>query len=199
MPPAEHREAHLADLLHVAHQAVGDAARCAARHAGGGQQLAPRRDAVGRPVAGQHHHVVRLQVVDQCDLHLVGVFAFAVFVHRHVQAGARAADQLQRVVERAHEGLHRLLHQAEAVEHVGQHRGVQRPQVVGVMSVMTWRARGVGESTVARGARPRQKWSCTFRAPLQGPRMAPVIDVHTHMLTHDYVACSSSTAARPTR
>ena len=129
MPPQNTGKAHLADLLHVAHQAVGDATGRATRHAGRGEQLAPGRDALGGAVARQHDYVARRKVIDERDLHLVGVLTLGRrCVHRHVQAGACAADELQRVVQRAHEWLHRLLHQPEAVERVGKHRGIQRLQ-----------------------------------------------------------------------
>src|SRR6202042_3803164 len=43
----EHRKLHLTDMAHVPHQSVGHAPRSAARLCRRGQQLAPRRDAIG--------------------------------------------------------------------------------------------------------------------------------------------------------
>ena len=131
----EHRETHLADLAHIAHQSIGDTTGSTPGHGRGGQQLAPGRNAVGRPVAGQHDHVAGLQIVDQRDLHLVRVFALTQGVGRHVQAGARPPDQDPALVQWPHKGLHRASLQPQAVHHVRQDGRTQGLQLVGVDGV----------------------------------------------------------------
>ena len=127
----EHRKVHLADAAHVADQSVGDAADAAALLGGGGEQLAPGRDALGGAAAAEHGHVARLEVVDQLDLDLVGILAVGHGIAVHVEPGAGAAEQVLRIVERAHERTQRLIAIAEAVEHVAQHGGVELVLVAG--------------------------------------------------------------------
>ena len=121
----EHRKAHRPDLADVAHQAVGDAARRPPRPRGGRQEFAPGCDPLGRAVAAEDRDIVGLEVVDQRDLYIVGVLALGHRIGVHVEAGAGPAEHHQCVVERADEGSHRLAGAAEAVEHVGQDRGIE--------------------------------------------------------------------------
>src|SRR5581483_12218703 len=68
----EDREPHRADELHVADEAVGDAARRLTGARGGREQFAPRRHHVaGR--TGEHRDVAGLEAVDEGDFQLVRI------------------------------------------------------------------------------------------------------------------------------
>ena len=68
------REAQRPDSADIADQAVGHAADRTAGARRGRQQFAPRRDAA-RAATPEDRNFVGLEVVDQCDFELVGVFA----------------------------------------------------------------------------------------------------------------------------
>ena len=114
----EHREAEFADHAHVAHETVGDGARCAAGARGGGEEFSPGRDPA-RAAAAEHHHVAGLEVVDDADLELVGILAGGDPGDFLEAPGAREAGEHEAVVEGTHRRRHRLLPRAEFVEHVG--------------------------------------------------------------------------------
>jgi hypothetical protein len=126
------------------HQRAGGAAHLR----GGGEQLAPGRDA-RRVGAGEHRNVARVQAVDQGDLEFVRVGAGDVAVHLHELRGAGAADHHARLVERADARGQGLIHQADRIEAVGQHGGEQRANIgkrrhFGSRFVATRRMRRIG-------------------------------------------------------
>ena len=116
----KHGEVHLADLPHIAHETIGDAARSATYLRRGRQQFAPWGNPLSRTIAGQHHHILGLQIVHQGDLYLVGVFPLSKRISRHVQAGPRTTDHDMTLVKRTHKRLHRTPYQTETVHDVGQ-------------------------------------------------------------------------------
>ncbi len=126
MPAVEDREFHAANGAHVADEAVGDhtcgatSARCR------GQQLTPRRDAL-RAAAAEDHDIARVEIVDDPDLELVGIFAGRGPCDFAEQAGTRKADENKVVVKRADPRLHRLVEEADLVQDIRQHRGVEPP------------------------------------------------------------------------
>ncbi len=113
----EHGKVHFADVANVAHIAVGDAARRAARACRGRQQLAPGRNA-RRSATAQHRDVVRLQIVDERDLELVRILARNHLIDFAIDAGASEAHERQRVVERPNRRRKGLVAVAELVEDV---------------------------------------------------------------------------------
>jgi hypothetical protein len=131
----EDREPHRTDRADVAHESVGHATRRAARAARRRQQLAPGRDAPRR-ARRQDHDFVGRQIVHQLDLEFVRILARLDMVDIRIQAGARASDHHQRVIERANAGVHRLRPPSGVVQHVRQYCGEQllprdRDQVFG--------------------------------------------------------------------
>jgi hypothetical protein len=89
------------------------------------ESSSPRRDAPAG-AAAEHRYLAGLQVVDQGDLQLVRVLAVLHFIDVVIEAGARVTQQHDFVVERADVRRHRLVHEAEAVEHVGYDRDIKR-------------------------------------------------------------------------
>ena len=112
--------------VHAVHQRAGRAAHLR----GGGEQLAPRRDAL-RIGAGEHRDLVARQAVDQRDLQLIRIGAGLVVVDLHELRGARAADHHARLVERADARGQRLVHDARGIEAVGEHGGKEPRADVG--------------------------------------------------------------------
>ena len=75
-----------------------------------------------RPMSPQARTVISsgLEIVDQLDLELVGVLAGRHVIDLAVEAGAGPAQHHQRLIQRADLGVHRLVAQAQPVEHIGQ-------------------------------------------------------------------------------
>ena len=121
----EDGEIHFPDGADVANQAVGHTAQGAAAARRRAQQFAPGCDAQGRSVASEHRDVAWLQVVDERNLRLIGIFAFMDGIGIHIDARAGTPEQRHVLVEGADEGPHRLVFVPELVEQVGEHRRIQ--------------------------------------------------------------------------
>jgi hypothetical protein len=127
----KHGELHLPDMPDVADQPVRHASGGSARHRGGGQQLAPRRDALGRPAAAKHGDFARLQIVDQADFKLIRVLSGLQGVRVHVKPGSDPPRHDKGLVAGPNKRTHGLVHIAKLVEHVGKDGRVELGRQVG--------------------------------------------------------------------
>ena len=128
----KHGEVHLADLPYIAHEAIGDTASSATYLGGGRQQFAPWGNPLSRAIAGQHHHILDLQIVHQGNFHLVRVFPLSERIGGHVQPGPRTPDHDMTLIKRPHKRLHRTPDQTETVHDVGQDGRAQGFELGGI-------------------------------------------------------------------
>jgi hypothetical protein len=120
----EHRELRVADGAHVAHEAVGHRAERAAHTRRRRQKLAPGGDPLGT-AAAEHHDLARLEIIDDCDLELIGVFAPGDVEHLAEQPGPRKTREHKAVVERSDAWRHRLIAEPRLVEDIREHGRIE--------------------------------------------------------------------------